>query len=49
MTEKETLEFLRNEQLLMRIGVIDADGYPLAHPVCFCGIQARWKELLQSK
>ena len=35
MSEKETLEFLQNEPLLMRIGVIDTDGYPLVHPVWF--------------
>lgn len=35
MSEKETFEFLRNEPLLMRIGVIDAHGYPLVHPVWF--------------
>ncbi len=34
MTEKETLEFLR-EPLLLRIGMVDADGYPMVHPVWF--------------
>jgi len=35
MSEKETLEFLQNEPLLMRLGVIDSDEYPLVHPVWF--------------
>lgn len=35
MTERETVEFLQNEPLLMRIGVVDTDGYPLVHPVWF--------------
>jgi nitroimidazol reductase NimA-like FMN-containing flavoprotein (pyridoxamine 5'-phosphate oxidase superfamily) len=34
MTEKETLEFLR-EPLLLRLGMIDADGYPIVQPVWF--------------
>ena len=35
MSEKETFEFLQNEPLLMRIGVIDTARYPLIHPVWF--------------
>lgn len=35
MSEKETLEFLQNQPLLMRIGIVHADGYPMVHPVWF--------------
>jgi len=35
ISEKETLHFLQSEPLLMRIGVVDSDGYPLVHPVWF--------------
>ncbi|MGH9923324.1 MAG: pyridoxamine 5'-phosphate oxidase family protein [Nitrososphaerales archaeon] len=35
MSEKETLQFLQSEPLLMRLGVVDSDGYPLVHPVWF--------------
>jgi nitroimidazol reductase NimA-like FMN-containing flavoprotein (pyridoxamine 5'-phosphate oxidase superfamily) len=35
MSEKRTLEFLQNEVHLMRIGIVDNDGYPLVHPVWF--------------
>ena len=35
MSEKETSEFLQNERLLMRIGIVDGGGYPLVHPVWF--------------
>lgn len=35
MTGKETNEFLQGEPFLMRIGIIDSDGYPLVHPVWF--------------
>ena len=47
MSEKETFEFLQNEPLLMRIGVIDTDGYPLVHPVWF--IYEKEKFLLVSE
>ncbi len=35
MSESETLEFLQNEVHLLRIGIVDDDGYPLVHPVWF--------------
>jgi uncharacterized pyridoxamine 5'-phosphate oxidase family protein len=35
MPEKRTLEFLRNEVHLMRLGIVDNDEYPLVHPVWF--------------
>jgi len=35
MSETETLEFLQNEVHLLRIGIVDDDGYPLVHPVWF--------------
>jgi nitroimidazol reductase NimA-like FMN-containing flavoprotein (pyridoxamine 5'-phosphate oxidase superfamily) len=35
MSERETLEFLQNEVHLLRIGIVDNDGYPLVHPVWF--------------
>lgn len=35
LSEKETLEFLQNEAHLLRIGIVDNDGYPLVHPVWF--------------
>jgi len=35
MSAKETFELLQKEPLLMRIGVVGTDGYPLVHPVWF--------------
>jgi nitroimidazol reductase NimA-like FMN-containing flavoprotein (pyridoxamine 5'-phosphate oxidase superfamily) len=34
MTEQETIEFLR-KPLLMRVAMIDQDGYPMVHPMWF--------------
>jgi len=35
MDEKEILDFLDRERVLMRLGMVDDDGYPMVHPVWF--------------
>ena len=35
MTEREVLDFLGKEREMMRLAMLDTDGYPLVHPVWF--------------
>lgn len=35
MNEEEVLDFLQRERVLMRLAMVDDDGYPMAHPVWF--------------
>jgi len=35
MDEKQMIDFLEREKVMMRLGMIDEDGYPMVHPVWF--------------
>ena len=35
MTEKQMIDFLEREKVMMRLGMVDEDGYPMVHPVWF--------------
>lgn len=35
MDEKQMIDFLEREKVMMRLGMVDEDGYPMVHPVWF--------------